>query len=107
MTTATVSRSDLAQKARQAPVATDLRLLSAILHINVHLERIGDMGVNIAKIFLSVKDLPSSPAIVGQIQEMDDVVRPMIRTSVQSQECVGQWSSRSRARRTNPSVRLS
>jgi phosphate transport system protein len=70
--------------ALQTPVATDLRLLSAILHINVHLERIGDMGVNIAKIFLSVKDLPSSPAIVGQIQEMDDVVRPMIRTALEA-----------------------
>ncbi len=41
--------------ALQTPVATDLRLLSAMLHINLHLERIGDQAVNIAKTFLSVK----------------------------------------------------
>ncbi|MDP9330889.1 MAG: phosphate signaling complex protein PhoU [Actinomycetota bacterium] len=79
-----IEQRTLQSFALQTPVAKDLRLLSAILHINVHLERIGDMGVNIAKIFLSVKDLPSSPAILGQIQEMDDVVRPMIRTSLEA-----------------------
>ena len=29
---------------RHAPVASDLRLLTAILRINLHLERIGDMA---------------------------------------------------------------
>src|SRR5712691_9130534 len=31
--------------ARQAPVATDLRLILAILHINLHLERMADYCV--------------------------------------------------------------
>ena len=35
--------------ALQAPVAGDLRLVSAILHANVHVERMGDLCVNIAK----------------------------------------------------------
>src|SRR6476660_9342716 len=35
--------------ALQTPVATDLRLILAILHINLHLERMGDQCVNIAK----------------------------------------------------------
>ena len=35
--------------ALQAPVAGDLRLVSAILHANVHMERMGDLCVNIAK----------------------------------------------------------
>src|SRR6476659_3746480 len=36
--------------ALQTPVATDLRLILAILHINLHLERMGDQCVNIAKL---------------------------------------------------------
>jgi phosphate transport system protein len=70
--------------ALQTPVASDLRLLSAILHINMHLERIGDTAVNIAKISLAVADLPTSAAILSHIREMGDVVRPMIRTAMQA-----------------------
>lgn len=66
--------------ALQTPVAGDLRLISALIHINAHLERIGDMAVNISKIYLSVKRLPGDPKILAQLQEMGDVVRPMIRT---------------------------
>jgi phosphate transport system protein len=36
--------------ARQTPVATDLRLTLAILHVNVHLERMADYCVTIAKL---------------------------------------------------------
>src|SRR3954454_3574087 len=36
--------------AMEAPVATDLRLILAVLHINLHLERMGDQCVNIAKV---------------------------------------------------------
>jgi phosphate transport system protein len=70
--------------ALQTPVAIDLRLLSVILHTNLHLERIGDMAVNIAKISLSIRDLPSSQTILRHIQEMGDVVRPMIRTALEA-----------------------
>jgi phosphate transport system protein len=70
--------------ALQTPVATDLRLISAIIHVNLHLERIGDMGVNIAKIFTSVADLPTNATIVQHIREMDDVVRPMIRVALEA-----------------------
>ena len=70
--------------ALQTPVATDLRLISAIIHANLHLERIGDMAVNIAKIFTSVAHLPTSPTIVQQLREMDDVVRPMIRVALEA-----------------------
>jgi phosphate transport system protein len=38
--------------ARQAPMAIDLRLVLALIHINLHLERIGDQCVNIAKLSL-------------------------------------------------------
>jgi phosphate transport system protein len=70
--------------ALQTPVAGDLRLISVILHVNLHLERIGDQAVNVAKIFRSIADLPSSPIILSHIREMGDVVRPMIRTAMEA-----------------------
>ena len=70
--------------ALQTPVAGDLRLLSVILHTNLHLERLGDQAVNVAKIHLSVRDLPTSAMILSHIQEMGDVVRPMIRTAMEA-----------------------
>jgi phosphate transport system protein len=79
-----VEQRTLQVLALQTPVASDLRLLSAILHINMHLERIGDTAVNIAKISLAVADLPTSAAILSHIGEMCDVVRPMIRTAMQA-----------------------
>lgn len=68
--------------ALQTPVATDLRLLTVILHINMHLERIGDMAVNIAKIARVTARLPSNQTILAHLREMTDVVRPMIRTAL-------------------------
>ena len=79
-----LERRILGLLATQTPVATDLRLVSAIMHVNLHLERIGDMAVNIAKIALAVRDLPGSATILSHLQEMSDVVRPMIRLSLEA-----------------------
>ena len=71
--------------ALQSPVAADLRLVSAILHSNLHLERIGDQAVNIAKIYLSRRsELPGERVDASQIQEMGDIVVPMIRTAMEA-----------------------
>lgn len=70
--------------ALQTPVASDLRLISAIIHVNLHLERVGDQAVNIAKIYSSIRDLPSDATILAHIREMVDVVRPMIRTALEA-----------------------
>jgi phosphate transport system protein len=77
-----VERRWLEVLALQTPVAGDLRLLSAIIHINLHLERIGDMAVNIAKIAGITDGLPANQTILGHLREMADVVRPMIRTAL-------------------------
>src|SRR5262245_31641668 len=58
--------------ARQTPVASDLRLVSAILHMNLHLERVGDMAVNIAKITKVTMELPSSDTVVSHLEEMGE-----------------------------------
>src|SRR4051812_42362928 len=70
-----VERRTIELLALQTPVAKDLRLLSAMLHIDLHLERIGDQAVNIAKTFLSVRDVPGNQRVLSQMQEMGDIVR--------------------------------
>jgi phosphate transport system protein len=70
--------------ALQTPVAGDLRLISAILHVNLHLERIGDMAVNIAKLITATRHLPTNKTIVSHLLEMGDVVRTMVRTAMES-----------------------
>jgi phosphate transport system protein len=70
--------------ALQTPVAGDLRLISSILHINLHLERIGDMAVNIAKLITATRHLPTNKTIVSHLVEMGEVVRTMVRTAMES-----------------------
>jgi phosphate transport system protein len=70
--------------ALQAPVAADLRLVSVIMHSSLHLERIGDQAVNVAKVYLVTKELPGSATIVQQIGEMGDVVVGMVRTAMEA-----------------------
>ncbi len=70
--------------ALQAPVAADLRLVSAILHSSLHLERIGDQAVNIAKIQLRTNELPAAPLMLAQIADMGDQVVQMLRIALEA-----------------------
>ena len=45
-----VHQGILSLLARQNPVASDLRLVAALLHTIMHIERVGDLAVNIAKL---------------------------------------------------------
>lgn len=56
--------------ALQAPVARDLRLVSALLHSNVHLERMGDLCVNVAKFVANGHAYPSDDVIMASLQDM-------------------------------------
>ena len=47
--------------ARQTPVAVDLRLVLAMLHTNLHLERMADYSVTIAKLTKLVADVEGDP----------------------------------------------
>lgn len=64
--------------ALQAPVAGDLRLVSAILHSNLHLERIGDLCVNIAKFVLNEHPYPTETAMVRTLRDMGDRAGEML-----------------------------
>ncbi len=68
--------------ARQQPMGSDLRLMSAILVLNATLERMGDQCVNISKMAKVVHGLPRSQQILTELQEMADLVRPMVRTAM-------------------------
>jgi phosphate transport system protein len=72
--------------AMQTPVASDLRLVSAVMHMNRHIERIGDQAVNIAKAARLAKDLPADDVILSHLKEMSDRVRAMVRTAIQAFE---------------------
>lgn len=70
--------------ALQSPVAQDLRLISAILHCDLHLERVGDQAVNVAKMYLWTKDARGSETMRMQIEEMGTLVVAMVRTAMES-----------------------
>jgi phosphate transport system protein len=65
--------------ATQAPVATDLRLISALLHVMHNIERMGDQCVNISKVIpLTGHDAPQRPEMVERILRMGKQARSMI-----------------------------
>lgn len=70
--------------ARFQPMGSDLRKMSVLLHLNNTFERMGDQCVNIAKITRFNAGLPHVERIVEQIQEMGDLVRPMIRAATEA-----------------------
>jgi phosphate transport system protein len=75
-----VHQGILSLLARQAPVATDLRLAAALLHVIVHVERIGDLCVNIAKLVpLMGESPPSSYEIISKIEAAGSQARDQIK----------------------------
>jgi phosphate transport system protein len=64
--------------ATQAPVATDLRLISALLHVMHSIERMGDQCVNISKVIpLTGHDAPQHADMVERILRMGKQARSM------------------------------
>jgi phosphate transport system protein len=70
--------------ARQTPVASDLRLVLAILHINLHLERMADYCVTVAKLSKLVPDVDPSPRFIEGFEEMGSRCEEMIRIALDS-----------------------
>jgi phosphate transport system protein len=79
-----IDHGSLQLLALQSPVAADLRLVSVILHSCLHLERIGDQAVNVAKLYLATKDEPGSEGMRQQVAEMGTIVVTMVRTAMES-----------------------
>ena len=56
--------------ARQTPVASDLRFVLAVLHVNLHLERIADYCVTIAKLVKLAPPVAPERLFVDAFEEM-------------------------------------
>jgi phosphate transport system protein len=72
--------------ARQTPVASDLRLVLAMLKDNLHLERMGDLCVTIAKLTKLTKGLPPDDALLEGFKEMGERAEQMIHVAISSLE---------------------
>jgi phosphate transport system protein len=70
--------------ARQTPVASDLRLVLALLHDNLHLERMGDLCVTIAKLTKLTRGLPPDQQLLDGFREMGERAEQMIRVALDS-----------------------
>ena len=70
--------------ATQTPVAGDLRLVLSMLHVNLHLERIGDYCVTIAKLVKLAPPVAPDRMFVDVFQEMGTRAEEMIRVALDS-----------------------
>jgi len=74
-----VHQGILSLLALQAPVAGDLRLVAALLHIMKNIERMGDQCVNMAKLVpLAGHEPPSDARILADIQQMGEQARQQV-----------------------------
>jgi phosphate transport system protein len=74
-----IHQSILTLLATQAPVATDLRLISALLHVMKSMERMGDQCVNVAKLIPLVgHDPPADERIVRDLTTMGKQVKTQL-----------------------------
>jgi phosphate transport system protein len=74
-----VHQGILSLLARQAPVATDLRIVAALLHVMKNIERMGDQCVNMAKLVpLAGHEPPADERVLNLIQQMGDQARAQV-----------------------------
>jgi phosphate transport system protein len=74
-----VHQSLITLLATQSPVATDLRLISALLHVLKNVERMGDQCVNVCKVIpLSGNEPPADAEMVKLILTMGAQTRTLI-----------------------------
>jgi phosphate transport system protein len=74
-----VHQGILSLLALQTPVATDLRLVAALLHVIKHVERMGDQCVNIAKLVpLAGHEPPADERMLANIADMGQQARRQV-----------------------------
>ena len=80
-----VHQGILSLLARQAPVAGDLRIVAALLHVIRCVERMGDQCVNIAKLVpLSGYEAPKDKDILDAIERMGRLARSQVSQAKQA-----------------------
>jgi phosphate transport system protein len=82
-----VHQGVLSLLARQAPVATDLRIVAALLHVIKHVERMGDQCVNIAKLVpLDGHDPPAHEGMLANLHRMGEQASRLVVQAKQTFE---------------------
>jgi len=82
-----VHQGILSLLALQAPVAGDLRLVAALLHVIKHVERMGDQCVNIAKLVpLDGHEPPADDEILSNIARMGELAGSLVVQAKQAFE---------------------
>ena len=77
-----VNQGILSLLALQAPVAGDLRLIAALLHVIKHIERIGDQCVNVAKLIpLAGYEAPVHAGLLSHVLQMGQLAESLVRQS--------------------------
>jgi phosphate transport system protein len=80
-----VHQGILSLLALQAPVASDLRVVAALLHVIKHAERMGDQCVNIAKLLpLSGHEPPVDQEILTKVERMGALARSEVSQAKQA-----------------------
>lgn len=70
--------------ARHGPVGHDLRRLTAMLRASLHLERMGDYAVNVARAAERSAPFPADDDLAAQLAEMGELAREVGRVAVAS-----------------------
>ena len=68
--------------ARQTPVAGDLRLVLALLHSGLHVERMGDQCVTIAKLTKLSSHLDTKQTVIESLVDMGERCEEMVKVSL-------------------------
>jgi phosphate transport system protein len=80
-----VHQAILTLLATQAPVATDLRLMAALLHVMKNIERMGDQCVNVAKLIpIAGHEPPADERMLRSLVTMGGALRAEIRQAKRS-----------------------
>jgi phosphate transport system protein len=75
-----VHQGILSLLARQNPVASDLRLVAALLHTIMHIERVGDLAVNIAKLVPLMGEPPTGAGeIMAKLEAAGNQARDQLK----------------------------
>ena len=80
-----VHQGILSLLALQAPVAGDLRLVASLLHVIMHIERMGDQCVNIAKVLpITGHEPPTDGQLLETVERMSVLARSEVAQSKQA-----------------------
>jgi phosphate transport system protein len=80
-----VHQGILSLLALQAPVASDLRIVAALLHVIKHAERMGDQCVNIAKLLpITGTEPPVDEEILAKVERMGALARSEVSQAKQA-----------------------